>query len=117
MHHCYYSFYLKYELEYASYSYCIIALSSSNLLIFLDFLSNEHKQIILGSSGGYGSGTIKPAASRFGRLAQMGIDGGSSSSSSGGGAYGGTTSGMYVLMNFIIFLITISILRKIHISI
>ena len=49
-----------------------------------------------GSSGGYGSGTIKPAASRFGRLAQMGIDGGSSGGG-GGGAYGGTTSGMYVL--------------------
>ena len=108
---------MKYEFEYASYSYCIIALSSSNLLIFLEFQSYQHEKYISGSSGGYGSGTIKPAASRFGRLAQMGIDGGSSSSSSGGGAYGGTTSGMYVLMNFVIFLITISIFSKTDINV
>ena len=86
-------------------------------LAYILGISIQHEKFILGSSGGYGSGTIKPAASRFGRLAQMGIDGGSSSSSSGGGAYGGTTSGMYVLMNFVICLITISILSKIHISI
>lgn len=37
------------------------------------------------SGGGYGSGKIKPAASRFGRLAQFGMSGGSGSEGTGGG--------------------------------
>jgi hypothetical protein len=42
------------------------------------------------SGGGYGSGGVKPAGSRFGRLAQFGMSGGSVPEEGTGGSTGGT---------------------------